>query len=124
MVATTALGIFFVAAGINHFVNVEFYIRIVPPGFPYHLRLVQISGIAEILGGVGILVPRTRNVAGIGLIVLLVMVFPANLEMAQHPERYADLGNATLFYARLPLQFILIALVWWICLKSRRWSTC
>jgi uncharacterized membrane protein len=116
-VALVVLGLFFIAAGINHFVHPAVYVRIVPPWLPAPALLVQISGIAEMLGGVGVLVPKTRRVAGAGLIALLIAVFPANVQMAQHPELYADIGTAVVFYARLPLQLVLIAWVWWICLR-------
>lgn len=89
--------------------------RIVPPWLPAHALLVQISGGCEILGGIGVLVPRLRKVAGVGLIALLIAVFPANVQMAAHPELYADLGSAQLFSLRLPLQLVLIAWIWWTC---------
>lgn len=89
--------------------------RIVPPWLPARALLVQISGCCEILGGIGVLVPRLRKLAGIGLIALLIAVFPANIQMAAHPELYADLGGAQLFYLRLPLQLVLVAWIWWTC---------
>lgn len=115
-----ALGLFFIAAGTNHFVHTEFYVRIVPGSFPAPNLLVAISGACEILGGIGVLWPRTRRLAGIGLISLLIAVFPANIEMAQHPQRYADIATAAALYVRLPLQFLLIALVYWVCLTKER----
>lgn len=117
LVALIVLVIFFVAAGINHFVHPDTYIRIVPPWLPAPALLVQISGICEVLGGIGVLVPYTRRFAGAGLIALLVAVFPANVQMAQHPELYADIGAAAVFYARLPVQIVLIAWVWWTCIS-------
>lgn len=78
--------------------------------------LVQISGICEVLGGIGVLVPNTRRFAGAGLIALLVAVFPANVQMALHPELYADIGTVQAFYIRLPLQLVLIAWVWLTCI--------
>ena len=116
-IALTVLAVFFIAAGINHFLHPAFYVRIVPPWLPVHALLVQISGGCEILGGIGLLVPRLRKYAAIGLIALLIAVFPANVQMAQHPEMYADIGGAPLFYMRLPLQIVIIALVWWACSK-------
>lgn len=118
-IALVLLGVFFIAAGANHFVHPAFYVRIVPLYLPAHALLVQISGIFECLGGIGVLVPAARRLAGIGLIALLIAVFPANLEMAQHPQRYADIGSAPLLYLRLPLQLILIAWVSWTCLAAR-----
>ena len=112
-VALVLLALFFIGAGSNHFLHAGFYQRIVPPWLPAHALLVQISGCCEVLGGIGILIARLRTIAAIGLIALLIAVFPANIEMAQHPQRYADLAGAPLLYARLPLQLLLIAWVWW-----------
>jgi uncharacterized membrane protein len=116
-VALVALALFFMAAGINHFVHSAVYVRMVPPWLPAPGLLVQISGIGEMLGGIGVLIPKTRRFAGAGLIALLVAVFPANVQMAQHPELYADLASAPALYVRLPLQLVLIAWVWWICIQ-------
>ncbi len=112
--ALIVLAIFFIAAGINHFVHPGVYARIVPPWLPAPALLVEISGICEVIGGIGVLIPSTRRFAGAGLIALLIAVFPANVQMAQHPELYTDLGTAPAFYVRLPIQLVLIAWVWWI----------
>ena len=114
-VALVLLAFFFIAAGINHFVHPGVYVRIVPPWLPVPALLVQVSGICEVLGGIGVLVPNARRFSGVGLIALLVAVFPANVQMAQHPELYAGIAAAPVFYIRLPLQVILIAWVWWTC---------
>lgn len=119
-IAAILLGVFFIAAGANHFIHPDFYIRIVPQWLPAHAPLVQISGGCEILGGIGVLLRKTRRIAGVGLIVLLVAVFPANLEMALHPELYRDIGTPLAFYLRLPLQLVLLAWVWRACLRDRR----
>jgi uncharacterized membrane protein len=114
-VATVLLGAFFIAAGANHFVHPAIYQKIVPPSFPSPALLVAISGVAEIAGGIGVFIARTRKAAGIGLVLLLVAVFPANIYMAQHPELYRAVASATALYIRLPLQAVLIAWVWWVC---------
>ena len=107
------IGVGFVAAGVLHFLRPEPYVRIIPPFLPYPLALVYISGVAEILGGIGVLIPSLRASARIGLIALLIAVFPANLYMALSPER-AGLGIDPLWlWLRLPLQVVLIAWVWW-----------
>ena len=117
-VALVLLGLFFIAAGANHFVHPVFYLRIVPGYLPDHALLVAISGVCEFLGGIGVLIPRTRRLAEIGLIALLIAVFPANVQMAQHPELYADIGSVLSFYIRLPLQLAIIAWVWWVARPS------
>jgi uncharacterized membrane protein len=106
------LGLLFVAAGVNHFANPDFYLRIMPPYLPWHRELVLVSGVFEVLGGVGLLVPRLQVAAAWGLIALLVAVFPANLHMALHPESYPRFPPA-LLWARLPLQGVFIAWAYW-----------
>jgi len=119
-IALVLLGIFFIAAGTNHFVHPGVYVRAVPPWLPAAALLVQISGICEILGGIGVLLPKTRRLSGAGLIALLIAVFPANVQMAQHPGLYADVAAAPALYVRLPLQLVIIAWVWWTCILPTR----
>jgi uncharacterized membrane protein len=107
---------FFVASGINHFVSPRFYRAIVPPSLQHDAkRLVEVSGVAEVLGGVGVLLPRTRRLSGVSLIALLLAVFPANLYMASAPERFKRVPRWAL-YARLPLQPLMI---WWAWRATR-----
>jgi uncharacterized membrane protein len=114
-----ALGILFVAAGSLHFKNPRMYEAIVPPFLPAPRQLVFVSGVAEILGGLGVLVPATRTAAGWGLIALLVAVFPANVYMAVDAERFGKFLPAWALYARLPLQFVLIFWTWSACIKDK-----
>jgi uncharacterized membrane protein len=116
-VGTVLLGALFIVAGANHFVHPALYQHIVPPSFPSPALLVVVSGIAEIAGGIGVFMLRTRKAAGVGLIALLIAVFPANIYMAQHPQLYRDIASATALYIRLPLQAVLIAWVWWACFR-------
>jgi uncharacterized membrane protein len=110
--------IFFIAGGIGHFVRPEFYQQLVPPGFPSPKVLVIVSGIAEIAGGLGLLIPRLRRAAGWGLVALLIAVFPANIYMVAHPERFGI--TPWLLWARLPLQGIFIAWVWFVAIQRPR----
>ena len=107
-----ACALFFVAVGVTHFTHPAFFLKIMPPALPAHLALVYLSGVFEILGGLGLLVPRTRRFAGWGLIALLVAVFPANLYMASAPERFPEFSRAAL-YGRLPFQLVFAAWVLW-----------
>jgi uncharacterized membrane protein len=108
------LAVFFIAAGVLHFVRPDVYARIVPPALPWPLAIVQVSGGFEILGGCAVLSARTCRLAGHGLIVLLVAVFPANVYMALHPAPVAGVDVPIwLLWLRLPLQGALIAWVWW-----------
>ena len=104
--------VFFLLAGINHFINPDFYLKIMPPYLPWHLFLVYLSGFFEIaLGGI-ILVPALTRVAAWGLITLLIAVFPANIHMAVNPGLYPDISPIAL-WLRLPLQGVLIAWAYW-----------
>lgn len=90
------------------------YVAIMPPYIPFHRAMVFISGVAEILGGLGLLWHVSRRWAGYGLAALLVAVFPANIHMALHPDQIGNLQVAPLLlWLRLPLQFVLIAWVVW-----------
>jgi uncharacterized membrane protein len=105
-------GLFFIAAGVNHFVNTPFYVSIIPPYLPWPVALVYISGVAEIgLGGL-LLFERWSRLAAWGLIALLLAVFPANIHMALHPELYPWASSLGL-WLRLPLQSALIAWAYW-----------
>jgi uncharacterized membrane protein len=102
----------FIGAGINHFVMPRAYERIVPPPLQGQARrIVQISGVAEIAGGVGVLLPATRRLSGLGLIALLAAVFPANVFMAVEPGRFAKIPRWAL-YGRLPLQPLMMLWAW------------
>lgn len=106
------LGAFFLAAGVNHFRNPRFYEAIVPPSLQEQRTLVvQASGVAEIAGGLGVLLPATRRLSGLGLIALLAAVFPANLHMAREPEHFKKVPRWAL-YARLPLQPLMMLWAW------------
>ena len=99
------LAAFFINVGVDHFVNPEFYLSIMPPAFPLHLEAVYISGFFEVLGGVGVLIPRLRKIAGWGLVALLVAVYPANIYMAITPEAFPE-ASVALLYVRLVFQFL------------------
>jgi uncharacterized membrane protein len=102
---------------VNHFVMPRAYQQIVPPRLRDEAkRVVVVSGLAEMAGGVGVLLPRLRRVAGLGLVALLVAVFPANLYMACSPERFRRIPRWAL-YGRLPLQPLMI---WWAWRATRR----
>jgi uncharacterized membrane protein len=103
-------GVLFTVAGILHFARPRFYLAIMPDYLPAHRELVYASGVAEIAGGLGTLHPRTRRFGSWWSIATLVAVFPANLHMAMHPERYGRLpGGKAALYARLPVQALFIA---------------
>jgi uncharacterized membrane protein len=114
------LSLFFLMAGTLHFLNPDAYVHIMPPYLPHPLLLVYVSGMCEIAGGVGVLVPGLRRIAGYGLIALLITVFPANLHMALN---HVSLPGTSLpdwvLWSRLPLQALLIAWVWFCAVRKQ-----
>lgn len=114
--ALAVFAIFFIAGGIAHFVLTPAYVRVVPPYLPWPLVLVYVSGVFEVLGGLGLLYPPTRRFAAWGLVALLVAVFPVNLYMAM-----AGLDAPEwVLWVRLPLQ---IPLIWWAWSYTREKKT-
>jgi len=103
---------FFLVGGFAHFFSAEFFVAIMPAYLPWHYELVIISGVFEIAGALGLLIPQTRLFAAYGLIALCIAVFPANLNMALHPENFANVPVVAL-YLRLPLQLLIIWFIWW-----------
>jgi uncharacterized membrane protein len=105
-----AFGPMFVFAGVMHFVIPDTYEAIIPNYLPAHRALVYASGVAEIAGGLGAILPSTRKKARLLNIATLLAVFPANLHMAVHPERYEQVpGGKAALYGRLPIQALFLA---------------
>jgi len=106
--------VFFIVAGVGHFTNEPFYMKLMPDYIPtsLHRPAVVVSGIAEIVLGVLLLVPRTRRLAAWGIIALLVAVFPANIYAYQHSEEIFPGLDPAMHFWRLPLQAVMIAWAW------------
>jgi uncharacterized membrane protein len=117
------LAVFFIAAGLNHFRNPAIYLGMMPPWLPAPELMGQISGGAEILGGLGLLVPATRRLAGWGLVALLVAIFPANLHVAMQGNMPGLDVPAWGLWLRLPFQLVFLWWVWWVALAEKRDET-
>jgi uncharacterized membrane protein len=109
------LALLFLSAGLLHFVRPAPFLRIVPPALPAPRLLVLLSGAAEMAGGLGLLLPATRRLAGWGLLALLVAVFPANVYMVGLADELHI--PAWVLWARLPLQPLLMWAVWRAALR-------
>ena len=106
------MGVFYISIGVSHFTSPIWYVQIVPPYLPYKLELVYISGLFEILFGGMLLFKKTRFLAGWGLILLLIAVYPANIYLAQ--TNGAAMNTTPLIaWGRLPVQFIFVGLAYW-----------
>ncbi len=113
---TGGLALLMVVAGVLHFVSPDPFVRIVPPGIGPPLPIVYVSGAFEIIGGFGLLWPRTRRLAAWGAAALFVAVFPANIYMAVAEIQMSPDGTMPVWamWARLPLQLVLVAAAVWI----------
>jgi uncharacterized membrane protein len=109
------MAVFYVGAGINHFIMPLYYMAIMPPYIPWHLQFVYITGACEILIGLLLIPKSTRRVTAWILIGLLIAIFPANIQMTIN---YANEGNPGLWYTilRLPVQLLLI---WWAWIYTK-----
>ena len=108
------LAALFIFAGTIHLRHPEFFLQVMPPWIPFHLPCIQISGVFELLGGFGLLIPvrKVQFLAGWGLALLLVAVFPANIYMAAaHVQVNGFPPYPWMAWARLPLQPLLIVAV-------------
>lgn len=114
--------LWFMGGGIAHFTSTEFFAAIMPPSIGYHTEIVYISGVFEILGAIGILIPALRQWAGNGLLLLTVCVSPANIHMWMNPELFPDVSPVFLS-GRLVVQVLLLLLIWWCTRMPKRGAT-
>ena len=117
MIGLILLAVLFIVAGSLHFFHPDIYLKIIPPWLPAHLAILYISGVAEILGGLGLLFPQTRHAAAWGLVTLLIVILPANIYMATaHLPAPGIMGQSWAQWLRIPLQ---LPLIFWACLYTR-----
>ena len=106
------MSLFYIVAGINHFINPDWFVRIVPPILPFKAALVYVSGVFEIVLGSLLIFPKTRFIAGWGLILLLLAVYPANIYVALSNGKAMNI-TPMMAWGRLPFQFVFIGLAYW-----------
>ena len=109
------MGIGYIWVGVKHFIDTSFFIKIMPPSFPFHKESVYVSGFLEILFGIGIIIKKTRLYASWGIILLLIAVYPANIYLAFSENAQQAIGVSSFFasWVRLPIQFLLIGLAYY-----------
>lgn len=110
MITRFLLSTLMLVAGVLHFARSDFFLKIMPPYLPYHLELVYLSGVCEIVLGVMLQIPRYSRFAAWGIIALLIAVFPANIYLYQHQEILP--ASPVVHFLRLPLQAVLIAMAY------------
>ncbi|TGL24460.1 DoxX family membrane protein [Leptospira yanagawae] len=116
-----ATAIMFAFAGILHFVKPDIFLKMMPVYFPWPYELVLISGVAEIVGGIGLLFPSVSRFAAWGLILLLLSVFPANVNVAIHNIQLGGyMSNSLYQWLRLPFQFVLIFWIYYFSIRKQK----
>ena len=109
--------VWFLAGGIGHFVAPAFFLKIIPPTLPFRIEAVYVSGFFEAIGALGLVSLKYRRAAGLGLFALTIAVTPANIYMWLNPQLFPNVP-AILLSARLILQIMLLALIWWATLPE------
>jgi uncharacterized membrane protein len=107
-------GAFYIFAGINHFLNPDFYLSIMPAWLPFPIFLNSIAGVCEALAGLLFLIPKTRFIGAWFLILILLAVLPVNVDMALNgaPANFPLPTTAWTLWLRLPIQFLLMGLIY------------
>lgn len=101
--------LFYVTSGVNHFLSPQFYLHLMPPYIPYPMEVIYLSGVIEILLGIGAGIPRFRARAAWAVIVMLISFMPVHIHMLIHPELYPEVPEVGL-WVRIVIQGVLI---WW-----------
>ncbi|MBT5077359.1 MAG: DoxX family protein [Candidatus Marinimicrobia bacterium] len=112
LITIYVMSLFYILAGIKHFTHPAWYMKIMPPYLSLHKELVYVSGAFEIILGILLLFDKTRFIAGWGLILLLIAVFPANIYLAQTNGEALNTSSA-IAWGRLPFQVIFILIAYW-----------
>ncbi len=100
--------------GVRHFIDPNFFLAIMPNYLTFHLEFVYLSGIAEVALGLMLLSKKTRKTGAIGLIILLILVFPANIHLVQSELSQSILGvTKSQSVYRLPFQGLFILIAYW-----------
>ncbi|MFT7652852.1 MAG: putative membrane protein [Limisphaerales bacterium] len=109
--------VWFMFGGITHFTNPDFFVAIMPPYLPWHLEIVYLSGVFEVVFAAMLVLPTTRQLAGNLLIALTIAVTPANIHMWLNPDLFPDV-EPLLLSLRLVVQVILLFVIWWSTRKT------
>ncbi|HZG53471.1 MAG TPA: DoxX family protein [Pyrinomonadaceae bacterium] len=121
-VGCIALAILFLFTGATHFFDIKHdYAAMIPSPFPKSLWLIYLTGILQVAGAIGLLLPRIRKIAGLCLIALLVALFPANVNAALNNVPFRGQPPTSLWLRAL-IQLVFVAMIWWSSIKDRTWK--
>ncbi len=115
--ARVGVTLFFLFTAIGHFVTTEAMAEMIPPSIPYRIELIYFTGVLELLGAIGVWIPRLVRITGLLLIIMLVAVLPANIYSALNRVEYGGHGAGPAYLlVRVPFQLFVI---WWTYLATR-----
>jgi uncharacterized membrane protein len=104
--------LWFAIGGVGHFLKPQMFVSVVPPYVPFPLEVVYITGVMELLGAIGVCLPRWRQRAGTALFIFTICVTPANIYMWMNAELFPGVSETALG-VRLIIQVLLLACIWW-----------
>ena len=108
------MSISYTYVGVRHFIDPDFFLAIMPNYLTFHLEFVYLSGIAEVVLGLMLLSKKTRKTGAIGIIILLMLVFPANIHLVKSELSQSLLGvTKSQSIYRLPFQGLFILIAYW-----------
>ena len=115
LVSIIIMSLAYIWAGVQHFIDPDWFVKIMPPYLPLHYQAVYVSGFFEILLGGMLLHRSTRYLAAWGLILLLIAVYPANIYLAFNkvPQEAIGVSSFVASWVRLPFQFVFIGIAYW-----------
>ena len=113
-----ALVIMFLFTGTSHFTSMKYdFAAMIPNPLPDGLWVIYLTGVFELAGAVGLLIPQTRKLAGVCLVLLLVAMFSANVNAALNAIPLGS-QDPTPLWLRTPMQLLYIGMVWWTSIKA------
>jgi uncharacterized membrane protein len=116
-----AMGVMLLFTSIGHFKFTQGMTMMIPAAIPYKVTLVYLTGVAEIALGLALFFPASRQVAGITLIALLILLLPANIWAAMRQINFETGGHGkglSYLIFRIPLQLFFIGWVWYFAVRS------
>ena len=116
--ARVGLSLFFLFTSIGHFLKTEEMAEMLPPSVPHRAGLIYLTGILELLGAIGVWIPRLTRLTGFLLILMLVGILPANIYSALNRVDFGGHGAGPVYLlVRIPFQ---IFVIWWTCFATEQ----
>ena len=121
--ARIGLTLFFLFTGIGHFIRTDAMAAMLPPSVPYRVELIYLTGVFELLGAIGVWIPRLMKITGVCLILMMLAVLPANIYSAFNRVEFGGHEYGPVYlWVRVPFQFFVIVWIYFATELRRRRS--